>query len=55
MGRLHDFHGRHGSSAPSTSVLHRRVATKRKPSYRVVLEEVGEKRKRLKTLVRRLQ
>ena len=51
MGRVHDIHGRHGSSAPSASVLHRRAIPKRKPSYKVVFEEVGGKRKKLKTLV----
>ena len=52
MGRVPEFNGRHGSSAPSASVLHRRAIPKRKPSYKVILEEVGGKRKKLKTLVR---
>ena len=51
MTRVHE---RHVSAAPSAADRHRRVdQKKRKASYKVILEEVADKQKKLKTVVRR--
>lgn len=51
MTRVHE---RHASAAPSAADRHRRVDQKRKASYKVILEEVADKQKKLKTVVRSL-
>ena len=51
MTRVHE---RHASAVPSAADRHRRVDQKRKVSYKVILEEVADKQKKLKTVVRRL-
>ena len=50
MTRVHE---RHVSAAPSAADRHRRVDQKKKTSYKVILEEVADKQKKLKTVVRR--
>ena len=50
MTRVHD---RHTSTGPSAANRHRRADQKRKTSYKVILEEVADKQKKLKTVVRR--
>ncbi len=50
MTRVHD---RHTSAGPSAANRHRRADQKRKTSYKVILEEVADKQKKLKTVVRR--
>ena len=50
MTRVHE---RHASAGPSAADRHRRADQKRKASYKVILEEVADKQKKLKTVVRR--
>ena len=50
MTRVHE---RHLSAGPSAADRHRRVDQKKKTSYKVILEEVADKQKKLKTVVRR--
>ena len=50
MTRVHE---RHVSAAPSAADRHKRVDQKRKASYKVILEEVADKQKKLKTVVRK--
>ena len=51
MTRVHE---RHASTVPSAANRHRRADQKRKASYKVILEEVADKQKKLKTVVRKL-
>lgn len=50
MTRVHE---RHASAGPSAAERHRRADQGRKASYKVILEEVTDKQKKLKTVVRR--
>ena len=50
MTRVHE---RHASAGPFAADRHKRADQKRKASYKVILEEVADKPKRLKTVVRR--
>ena len=50
MTRVHE---RHASAGPSAASRRRRADQKRKASYKVILEEVADKQKKLKTVVRR--
>lgn len=54
MTRVHRHHAQPGASGAIGTVYHKRAEPKRKPSYKVVLEEVTEKKK-LITLVSRPQ
>ena len=44
-------HERHTSAGPSAADRHRRADQKRKASYKIILEEVADKQKKLKTVV----
>lgn len=46
-------HARHASAGPSAADRHRKADQKRKASYKIILEEVADKQKKLKTVVRR--
>lgn len=48
MTRVHE---RHASARPSAADRHRRADQKTKASYKVILEEVADKQKKLKTVV----
>ena len=48
MTRVHE---RHTSAGPSAANRHRRSDQNRKTSYKVILEEVADKQKRLRTVV----
>ena len=48
MTRVHE---RHASARPSAGDRHRRADEKSKASYKVILEEVADKQKKLKTVV----
>ena len=50
MTRVHE---RHASAGPSAANRHRRVEQNRKAAYTVILEEVADKQKKLKAVVRR--